>query len=51
MGVCNTQTLSKQAITLSNYSNPINPPWLDKDAALECRYKRNFVDLGENLFS
>ena len=49
MGDFNARTSSKQAILLSNYSNP-NPLWLDEDLTLASRYNRSFEDLRENLF-
>jgi len=49
MGDFNARTSSKQAILLSNYSNP-NPLWLDEDLTLASRYNRSFEDLGGNLF-
>ena len=49
MGDFNARTSSKQAIVLSNYSNP-NPLWLDEDLTLASRYNRSSEDLGDNLF-
>ena len=49
MGEFNSLNSRKQAILLSNYSNP-NPLWLDKDLTLAGKYKRSSKDLGEIFF-